>query len=173
MIDETRVYRHWPTLILAGVLPALLTGGIWAMWLVYNDGSAGSLVCPVATTAVLLPAAGYALRQRVSRDASGIRVRRTFRTVHVPWTDLRRIDVDTHLHLHLRDGRIVSTGAVGTAPVKLATRREGFGERVARELNAELGRRRGIAAPKIDADRTPAGKREKSVHLLFLWAGIP
>lgn len=73
MIERRRVYRG-KIMPVAGWLLAVAPLGVWVLWLVYNDGSADSLVCPLAVSwlpfvagfglAVALPiAATLALRK--------------------------------------------------------------------------------------------------------------
>ncbi len=169
VIDKRRVYRHWPSAIVQSVIVlgfAVVVDLMW--WLGLSDPTPASAVLPTVVAVGALALTALSLRHRPIADDAGVRVV-TWRTQHVPWHAIERVDSLVELQLHLRDGEVQPVG-FGTAPIWRMTGLDGFGERVARELNAELARRRGIAVPRIDADRHP---RRKAPHVVVLMYGIP
>jgi hypothetical protein len=146
MITKRKVYRHWLT-VATGTLFAIPPAGLWAMWVIYNDGTLSSATCPLLATPAGLIALLGMVRPRVILDDTGVTAVKAIGTVRVAWPDARRAVAANSLHLQRVDGQTVELVHRLARSSDYRPAGRPHLARVAHEINAEIERRR-KAAPR-------------------------
>jgi Bacterial PH domain len=164
-VADHQVFRNTTYPVLGWFLAAAAVAA-WALWMIFTDGSAASLLCPLAMTPLgALGIVGY-VRPRVVADQDGVTVVNPFVTTRLSWSQIARFQAKDRLQIVLRGGGPpIAAWAVQSANLARITGALSHADNVAVGLNRLMAQYRGGPVPQV-----PVGAAVKLAGLQ--WASI-